>query len=137
MGQGPAKPTRQEEKLGKFCCHKTQKLGKNPIGVISKFRGQNLGHLAYIFWRQNWASNKNFRGRFWGQAPLSPNAEAPPGPSSPQVQPCNPLADPKLHNLVSSSSAEYTAYILLSSTYRQPLLLTLAIVSSIIFRFHK
>ena len=69
------------------------------LQVISVFRGQNLGHLPYIFWRQNWGSNKNFRGRFCGQAPLPSNAKAPHGPSSCQVQPCYLLTDPKLHNL--------------------------------------
>ena len=31
FGQGPAKPTKKEENLGKFCHHKTQTLGGNPI----------------------------------------------------------------------------------------------------------
>ena len=26
-----------------------------------------------------WGSNKNFRGKFWGQAPRPPNMEVPPG----------------------------------------------------------
>ena len=40
----------QEEKLGKFCYHKMQKLGKIPIlGSDLKFRGQNLRYLSPIF----------------------------------------------------------------------------------------
>ena len=43
-GQSPAKPTKQEEKLGKFCCHKTQKLEK----------------------KSDWRSYLNSEGKIWG-----------------------------------------------------------------------
>ena len=38
-------------------------------GQYLKFRGQNLGYLSFILWRQIWGSTKNFRGKIWGQAP--------------------------------------------------------------------
>ena len=72
-----------EEKLGKFCHHKTQKLGKSPnFGVISEIQRVKFGvFVTYIFGGKIWGSNKNFRGKFWGQAPLPPNMEVPPGGS--------------------------------------------------------
>ena len=58
-------------KFGKFCHHKTQKLGKSPnFGVISEIRRVKFGvFVTYIFGGKIWGSNKNFRGKFWGQAP--------------------------------------------------------------------
>ena len=45
----------------------TKSFEKVPIlESYLKFRGQNLG---YIFGEKIWSSNKNFRGKFWGQAP--------------------------------------------------------------------
>ena len=76
LGQSPAKFTKQEEKHGKFCHHNPEKLGKSSIilGSYLKFRGQN----TYIFGGKIWGSNKNFRGKFWGQALRPPNMEVPP-----------------------------------------------------------
>ena len=63
-----------------FCHHKTQKLGKSPnFGVISEIQRVKFGVFAtYIFGGKIWGSNKNFRGKFWGQAPRPPNLEVPP-----------------------------------------------------------
>ena len=58
-----------------------QKLGKNPkFGVQSEIqRAKFRVFLIYIFGGKIWGSNKNFRGKFWGQAPRPPNMEVPPG----------------------------------------------------------
>ena len=57
-------------KLGKYCHHKTQKLGKGPnFGVISEIQREKFGvFVTYIFRGKIWGSNKNLRGKFWGQA---------------------------------------------------------------------
>ena len=57
-----------------------QKLGKNPnFGVISEIQWAQFGvFVTYIFGGKIWGSNKNFRGKFWGQAPQPPNMEASP-----------------------------------------------------------
>ena len=51
LGQGPAKFPKEEEKLGKFCHHKTQMLGKSPnFGVISEIDRAKFGvFVTYIF----------------------------------------------------------------------------------------
>ena len=71
LGQGPAKFTKLEEKFGKFCHHKTQKLGKSPnFGVISEIQRAKFGvFVIYIYGGKIWGSNKSFRGKIWGQAP--------------------------------------------------------------------
>ena len=71
MGQGPAKFTKQEGKFGKFCHQKTQKLRKSPnCGVISEIQRAKFGvFVTYIFGGKIRGSNKNFRGKFWGEAP--------------------------------------------------------------------
>ena len=71
LRQGQATFTKQEEKLGKFCHHKTQKLGKNPhSGVISEIHMVKFGVIVInIFGGKIWDFNKNFRGNFGGQAP--------------------------------------------------------------------
>ena len=58
-------------KLGKFCYHKTQKFGKNPsFEVVSEIQRAKFGvFVTYIFGGRIWGSNKNFRGKFWDQAP--------------------------------------------------------------------
>ena len=68
-------------RLGKFCHHKTQKLGKSPnFGVISEIQRANFGvFVTYIFGGKIWGSNKNFRGKFWGQAPDLLIWKEPPG----------------------------------------------------------
>ena len=67
-------------KFGKSCHHKTQKLGKSPnFGVISEIQRAKFGvFIIYIFGGKIWGSNKNFRGKIWGQAPRPPNMEVPP-----------------------------------------------------------
>ena len=80
MGKGPAKFPKQEEKRGKFCHHKTQKLGKSSnFGVVSEIQRAKFGvFITYIFGSKIWSSNKNFRGKFWGQAPRPPIMEVAP-----------------------------------------------------------
>ena len=53
------------------CHQKTQKLGKSPnFGVISEIQRAKFGvFVIYIFGGKIWGSNKNFRGKIWGQAP--------------------------------------------------------------------
>ena len=61
------------------------KVGKNPnFGVISEIQRTKFGvFITYIFGGKVWASNKNFRGKFWGQAPpRPPNMEVRPWVSS-------------------------------------------------------
>ena len=42
------------------------------LGLYLKFRGQNLGYLSPMFLEAKiWGSDTNFRGKFWGQAPLT------------------------------------------------------------------
>ena len=76
----PSSPN--EEKLRKFLYHKAQKLGKNPnFGVKSQIQRAKFGvFVTYIFGGKIWGPNKNFRGKFWGQAP-------PPRPSNMEVPP--------------------------------------------------
>ena len=66
-----ARLSQVQEKLGKFCCHKTQKLGKNPnFGVITEIqRAKSRILVTYIFEDKIWGSDMNFRGKFWGQPP--------------------------------------------------------------------
>ena len=54
--------------------------GKNPnFKVISEILRAKFGVLVtYIFGGKIWGSNKNFRGKFWGQAPRPPDMEVPP-----------------------------------------------------------
>ena len=54
---------------------------KNPnFGVISEILRAKFGvFVTYIFGVKIWGSNMNFRGKFWGQAPRSPDMEVPPG----------------------------------------------------------
>ena len=68
-------------KLGEFCYHKTKKLGKNRnFGVMSEIQRARLEVLvACIFGGKIWGSDRNFRGKFWGQAPRPPNMEVPHG----------------------------------------------------------
>ena len=65
----------------KFFYHKMQKLEKIPnFGVISEIRRAKFGvFVTYIFGGKIWGSNKNFRGKVWGQASRPPNMEVPPG----------------------------------------------------------
>ena len=46
-------------------------VGKSPnFGVISEIQRAKFGvFVTYIFGGKIWGSNKNFRGKFWGQAP--------------------------------------------------------------------
>ena len=58
-------------KLGKFCYHKMQKLGKDPnFGVISEIqRAKFRVFVTYMFGGKIWGSSKNFRGRFGAKPP--------------------------------------------------------------------
>ena len=66
----PSSQTIKEEKFGKFCHQKMQKLGKSTnFGVISEIQRAKFGvSVIYIFGGKIWGSNKNFRGKIWGQA---------------------------------------------------------------------
>ena len=61
----PSSPNKRE-KLGKFCHHKTQKLGKSlNSGVIYEIKRAKFGvFVTYIFGGKIWGSSKNFRGKF-------------------------------------------------------------------------
>ena len=60
----------QDAKVGK----------KSQFGVISEIQRAKFGvFVTYIFGGKIWGSNKNFRGKIWGQAPRPPNLEVPPG----------------------------------------------------------
>ena len=52
-----------------------QKLGKSPnFGVISEIQREKFGvFVIYIVGGKIWGSNKNFRGKIWGQTPQPPN----------------------------------------------------------------
>ena len=84
LGQGqPCSPNKREN-LGSSNSVTTRRKswGKVPnLGSYLKFRGQNfLRIVIYIFGGKIWGSNKNFRGKIWGQAPRPPgNMEVPPG----------------------------------------------------------
>ena len=67
LEQGPAKFTKKTGKIGKFCYHKTQKLGENPnFEVISEIQRAKFGvFVTCIFGGKIWGSNKNFRGKFY------------------------------------------------------------------------
>ena len=74
MWQGSAKFTKYEEKFGKFCYHKTQKLGKNhnlgAFRVISEIQRAKFGvFVTYIFGGKIWGSDRTFRGKFFGAKP--------------------------------------------------------------------
>ena len=81
LGQGPAKFTKQEEKLRKFCHHKTQELGEVSIlGSYLKFRGQNLGYLSLIFLEAKYGAPTRLSEANFGAKPPSrpPDMEVPP-----------------------------------------------------------
>ena len=58
------------------------KVEENPnFGVISEIQRAKFGvFVTYIFGGKIWGSKKNFRGKFWGQAPRSPDMKVPPPP---------------------------------------------------------
>ena len=79
---GKVRPSSQNKRknLGSSVTKRPNSWEKVPIlGSYLKFRGQNLGYLSFIFFGGKiWGSNKNFRGKIWGQAPRSPDMEVPP-----------------------------------------------------------
>ena len=59
--------------------NKRKNLGSSVsnFGVISEIQRAKFGvFVIYIFGGKIWGSNKNFRGKIWGQAPRPPNMEA-------------------------------------------------------------
>ena len=69
------------EKIWEVLSPKDAKVGKSTnFGVISEIQRAKFGvFVIYIFGGKIWGSNKNFRGKIWGQAPPSPpNMEVPP-----------------------------------------------------------
>ena len=77
----PSSPNKRKN-LGRSVTTRCKSREKVPIlGSYLKFRGQNLGYLSFIFLEAKfWGSNKNFRGKIWGQAPRPPYMEVPPPP---------------------------------------------------------
>ena len=71
LGQGPAKFTKIRGKTWELLLPQDAKVGKNPnFGVISEIQRAKFGvFVTYIFGGKIWGSNKNFRGKFCGQAP--------------------------------------------------------------------
>ena len=67
-------------KIWEVLSPKDAKVGKSPnFRVMSEIQRAKFGVLViYIFGGKIWGSNKNFRGKIWGQAPRSPNMEVPP-----------------------------------------------------------
>ena len=58
----------QDAKVGK----------KSQFGDISEIKRAKFGvFVIYISGGKIWGSNKNFRGKIWGQAPKPPNMEVP------------------------------------------------------------
>ena len=78
----PSSPNKRKN-LGSSVTTRRKSWEKVPIlGSYLKFRGQKFGvFVTYIFGGKIWSSNKNFKGKFWGQAPRPPNMEVPPGVS--------------------------------------------------------
>ena len=71
LGQDPAKFTKSGEKFGKFCHHKTQKLGKSPnFGVISEIQRAKFWGICHLyFWRQNLGLQQEFQRQILGPSP--------------------------------------------------------------------
>ena len=57
------------------------KVGKKSQfwGISEIQRAKFCAFVTSIFAGKIWGSNKNFRGKFWGQAPRPPNMKVPPG----------------------------------------------------------
>ena len=69
-------------KIWEVLSPKDAKVGKKYQfwGLISEIQRAKFGvFVIYIFGERIWGSNKNFRGKIWGQAPpRPPNMEVPP-----------------------------------------------------------
>ena len=65
----PSSPTKR--KIWEVLSLQDAKVGKSPnFGVISEIQRAKFGvFVIYIFGGKIWGSNKNFRGKIWGQAP--------------------------------------------------------------------
>ena len=69
---GKVRPSSQNKrKSWEVLSPKDAKVGKSPnFGVISEIQRAKFGvFVIYIFGGKIWGSNKNFRGKIWGQAP--------------------------------------------------------------------
>ena len=68
------------EKIWEVLSPQDAKFEKSPsFGVISEIQRAKFGvFVTYIFGGKIWGSNKNFRGKFWGQAPRPPDMEVAP-----------------------------------------------------------
>ena len=72
----------QDAKVRKKCCPN--------FAVISEIQRAKFGvFVTFIFGGKIWGSNKNFRGKFWGQAP--PTSKYGNTPLDP-IKPCKTLA---------------------------------------------
>ena len=76
----PSSPTNWKN-LGSSVTTRRKSREKVPIlGSYLKFRGQNLGYLSFIFWRQNLGLQQDFQRQNLGPSPpRPPNMEVPPG----------------------------------------------------------
>ena len=76
----PSSPNKRKN-LGSSVTTRCKSWEKSPnFGVISEIQRAKFGvFVTCIFGGKIWGSNKNFRGKFWGQARRPPNMEVPPG----------------------------------------------------------
>ena len=74
----PSSPNKRKN-LRSSVITRRKSWGKTPnFGVISEIQRAKFGvFVTYIFGGKIWGSNKNFRGKFWGQAPPLPDMEVP------------------------------------------------------------
>ena len=71
----------KRKNLGSSVTTRRKMLGKNPnFGVIFEIQRAKIWGICHLYFGGKiWHSNKNFGGKFWGQAPRPPNMEVPPG----------------------------------------------------------
>ena len=76
----PSSPNKRKNLGSSVTTRRKSCLKSLNFGVISKIQRAKFEiFVIYIFGGKIWGSNKNFRGKIWGQAPRPPNIEAPPG----------------------------------------------------------
>ena len=64
----------KRKNLGSSGTTRRKSGGSANFGVISEIQRAKVGvFVTYIFGGKIWGSNKNFRGKFWGQAPPPPD----------------------------------------------------------------
>ena len=82
----PSSPNKRKS-LGSSVTIRRKRLEKSQFwGHIVNSDGKIWVFVTYIFGGKIWDSNKNFRGKFWGQVtPRPPYLEVPPGLSACQL----------------------------------------------------